>query len=143
MLLSKVCQGSYWSISAHIVGNKAKGQISKRVFQENKASQIFQKTNISYFLIRTRTCAYQGVRNICFSENLVCFVFLKHPLLESPFCVITDDINLEPYHEEAGGKDQDTYFIRTYMLTYLFSVHSFSTPWKHQKTVRLPDVFRE
>ena len=38
------------------VGNKAKGRISKRVFQENKARQIFRKTNISYPLIRTRTC---------------------------------------------------------------------------------------
>ena len=58
------------------VGNKAKGRISKRVFQENKARQIFQKTNISYPLIRT---AYQGVRNVRFPENLTYFVFLKHP----------------------------------------------------------------
>ena len=36
-----------------LVGNKAKGRISERVFQENKARQIFQKTNISYPLIRT------------------------------------------------------------------------------------------
>ena len=28
------------------VGNKAKGRISKLVFQENKARQIFRKTNI-------------------------------------------------------------------------------------------------
>ena len=49
-----------------IVANKAKGQISKRVFQENKACQIFRKTNIS---------AYQGVKNVRFPENLVCFVF--------------------------------------------------------------------
>ena len=61
------------------VGNKAKGRISKRVFQENKARQIFRKTNFSYPLIRTRTCAYQGVRNVRFSENLANFVFLKHP----------------------------------------------------------------
>ena len=27
----------------------------------------------------THTCAYQGVRNVRFSENLACFVFLKHP----------------------------------------------------------------
>ena len=33
---------------AHLVSNKAKWQISKREFQENKASQIFRKTNISY-----------------------------------------------------------------------------------------------
>ena len=44
-------------------GGKAKGRISKRVFQENKA----------------HACAYQGVRNVRFSENLACFVFLKYP----------------------------------------------------------------
>ena len=39
---------------ADFVGNKPKGRISKRVFQENKARQIFRKTSISYPLIRTR-----------------------------------------------------------------------------------------
>ena len=29
------------------IGNKAKEQISKQIFQENKPSQIFQKTSIS------------------------------------------------------------------------------------------------
>ena len=62
-----------------IVGNKAKGRISKRVFQERKARQHFQKTNISYPMIRTPTCAYQEVRNVSFSEILPCFAFLKHP----------------------------------------------------------------
>ena len=71
------------------VCNKAKGWISKWVFQE-KAPQIFRKTNISYPL--TRTCAYQGVRNVCFSENLACFVFLKHPFWNLPFCLITDEV---------------------------------------------------
>ena len=37
------------------VGNKAKGRILKRVFQENKTRKIFRKMNISYPLIRTRT----------------------------------------------------------------------------------------
>ena len=41
---------------------------------------------------KTSTCAYQGVRNIRFSENLACFVFLKHPFWYSPFCFITDEI---------------------------------------------------
>ena len=41
-----------------------------RVFQENKVRQIFRKTNISYPMILTRGCAYQGVRNVSFSENL-------------------------------------------------------------------------
>ena len=34
--------------------------------------RIFRKTNISYPLIRTRTCVYQGVRNFSFSENFLC-----------------------------------------------------------------------
>ena len=75
------------------VGNKAKGWISKRVFQENKASQIFLKTNISYPLIRIRTCAYQGVRNVRFLENLACFVFLKYSFWNSPFCLITGEFS--------------------------------------------------
>ena len=44
-------------VYAEFVGNKAKEQISKRMFQQNKAYQIFQKKNISYLLIRTRTFA--------------------------------------------------------------------------------------
>ena len=39
--------------NSQIIGNKAKGRISKRVFQENKVRQIFRKNNISYPLIRT------------------------------------------------------------------------------------------
>ena len=38
------------------VGNKAKGRIPRWVLQENKARQIFRKTNISYPLIRTHAC---------------------------------------------------------------------------------------
>ena len=40
------------------------------MFQENKARQIFQQTNISYPLIRTLMCAYQG-------EGLEMFLFSK------------------------------------------------------------------
>ena len=78
------------------VGNQAKGRIWKRVFQENKALQIFRKGNISYPLIRTRmirTYVYQGVRNVRFSENLAYFVFLKYSFWVSLFCLITDVLN--------------------------------------------------
>ena len=78
----------------YIVDNKAKGRTSKRGFQENIARQIFQKRNISYPLIRTPTGAYQGARNVPFSENLACFVFLKHLFWDSPFCLITDAMKL-------------------------------------------------
>ena len=63
-----VCQGSEYASESvaftqsnnrggrvKFVGNKAKGQISKRVLKEKKAFQIFRKTNISYHLIRTGT----------------------------------------------------------------------------------------
>ena len=98
--LFKVSHSHY--LTASLVGNKAKGRISKQVFQENKARQIFRKTNISYLLIRTRTCAYQGVRNVRFSENLVCFVFLKHPFWDSPFCLITDELNIFTKYSEIS-----------------------------------------
>ena len=58
------------------------------MFQENKARQIFRKTNISYPLVRTRTCAYQGVRNVHYSEILTCFVFLKHRFEIRPFAFL-------------------------------------------------------
>ena len=37
-------------------------------------------------------CAYQGVRNVCFSEILACFTFLKRPFWDSPFCLITGEL---------------------------------------------------
>ena len=84
-----------WLLRNLYIKNKAKGRISKQVFQENEARQIFRKTNISYPLTGTFTCAYQVVRNVCFSENLTCFVFLKHPFRDSPFCFITDSYTLK------------------------------------------------
>ena len=46
--------------------------------------------NFSYPLIRTRTDTYQGVRNVRFLENLVCFAFLLPSFWDSPFCLITN-----------------------------------------------------
>ena len=49
-------------------GNKAKERISKRVFQENKARQIFRKTNI-FLLSDTHTrFTYQGVKIFVFRK---------------------------------------------------------------------------
>ena len=38
-----------------------------------------------------RTCAYRGKKCSFFSENLACFLFLKHPFWDSTFCLITDE----------------------------------------------------
>ena len=80
-------------VVAHDVGNKAKGQILKRVFQENKPRQIFRKTNISYYLIRTRT--YQMCKKCLFLGKFGVLCFLKHPIWDSPFWLITDDVQYE------------------------------------------------
>ena len=70
-----------------IVGDKAKGRFSKRRQPESKASQIF------------RTCAYQEVRNVYFSENLTCFVFLL--LLR---------FGLSPYHRR--NEDREMFIVQ-------------------------------
>ena len=47
--------------------------------------KIFRKTNISNPLIRTRTCGYQGVRNVSFSEHFA-YVVNGWPLTCSEIC---------------------------------------------------------
>ena len=71
---------NYINIEATIVGNKAKGRISKRVFQESKARQNFRKTNISYHLIRTRP----------FVLLPMLYYIVTHQLVKSHTCAITD-----------------------------------------------------
>ena len=53
-------------ICNEFVGNKAKVRISKRLLLENKARQIFRKTNISYPQIDAR-----DILNMKFRTNLV------------------------------------------------------------------------
>ena len=48
-----------------------KNQSQSACFKKRKRTKFSEK--------RTLTCAYQGVGNVRFSENLACFVFLKHP----------------------------------------------------------------
>ena len=61
------------TLSRKFVGNKGEGRISKWVFQENKARQIFRKLNISYSLIRTHTCALKGQLYLSKPAGQVCF----------------------------------------------------------------------
>ena len=73
-----------------VVGNMTNGKISKRVLQENKARQVFRKTNISYPLIQTRGCVcVKGVRSIRFFRNFGKLCFLGTPTLRFallPYC---------------------------------------------------------
>ena len=76
-----------WCRRSWFVGNKAKGRISKRVFQERKARPIFRKTNIFHPLVRT-WCAYQGVRNVRFSGNWTCFFTWSTRFEIRPFALL-------------------------------------------------------
>ena len=69
---------------------RQKGESQNGCFKKTKPNFL---KSISYSLICTRTSAYQGVKNVCFSQNLACFIFLKHPFWDSPFYFITDEIN--------------------------------------------------
>ena len=85
------------------VGNKAKGRISKQVLQESKARQSFWKKNISYPLVRARTCAYHGLRNVRFSENLCALLsfnirFEIHPFALLPKIHDTHDTRMTCEH---------------------------------------------
>ena len=62
-------------------GNKAKGRISKRVFQENKAREIFRKTNISYPATHTYVFVSGGKK--CSFFGTVGVLFLETPVLRS------------------------------------------------------------
>ena len=61
----------------YIVGNKATGRISKRVFKENKTRQIFRKTNI-----------FQKISRTLFSWNTR-FEIQPFALLPATFCFLT------------------------------------------------------
>ena len=78
------------------VGNKTKRRILKRVFQENKARQLFRKTNISYVYVsggkKRSFFAKFGV--LCFLETHVLrFAFLPyHQRIISKLLVILFNI---------------------------------------------------
>ena len=74
------------------------------------------ETNLLICSANQCACAYQGVRNVRFSENLAYFVFLKHPFWDSYFCPITDVILPEPAFEAVNGP--------FWLLLYAF--------WSHQ-----------
>ena len=72
------------------VGIKAKERITKRVCQENKARQSFQKTNISYPLIRTlrsHVVCVLGGKKCSFFGNFGMSCFLEKSVLR--FALLT------------------------------------------------------
>ena len=66
---------------------RQKGESQNECFKKTKHVKFSEKRTFTFL-----TCAYQGVRNIRFSQNLTCFIFLKQPFWDSPFRLITDDL---------------------------------------------------
>ena len=81
-------KASFTSLNSSVI--KQKGESKNGCFKKTKHAKF---PKYEHFLPPDkRTCEYHGVRNVRFSENLVCFFFLKHQFLDSPFCLITDEL---------------------------------------------------
>ena len=78
---------------------RQKGESQNGCFKKTKHAKFSEKqtfltswyahAQVPLDTLRYRTCAYQVVIDVCFSGNLACFVFLKHPFWDSPFSLIT------------------------------------------------------
>ena len=88
---------------------KQKSESQNGFFKKTKHAK-FLKTSVCV-CVCVCVCMYQGVRNVCFSENLACFVVLKHPFWHSPFWFISVDIILS--HECFFQKVVTTAFLKT------------------------------
>ena len=95
-------------LELNCASNNAKGRISKRVFQEDKTRQIFRKTNISYPLIRTPTCA---PKKCLFFGKFRAICLLEMPVLR---------FTLLPYYRRLANSKR-TIFSKTYCSTRLNS----------------------
>ena len=65
--------------------------------KKTKHTKFSEKTNISYLLIYTRTCVYQGVKNVRFSENLARFAFLLPPFKIHPSALLQMKYQVKPH----------------------------------------------
>ena len=86
-----------WALTQTLILTSSLSDGFENHWSKNKARQIILIVNIFYPLICIRMYAYQGVRNVCFSKNLVYFVFLFPLVLDSPYCLVTDNISC-PFH---------------------------------------------
>ena len=94
------------------VGNKAKVESQNGCFKETKHVKFSEKTNISKLLIRTRRCAYQGVRNVRFFGRFDVLCFLETPVLR---------FALLPYYQRNGLSRSDSFSLKSLSLQFPFT----------------------
>ena len=99
------------------------------VTKKNKARQIFQKINITYPPISTRTCGYQGVRNTHFLAWKCNQLFT------------VTDCPMNEYVIEANNKNIKTPSLVVALMSRLLTLKRFSfTDWfcpKYQTMIRV------
>ena len=90
---------TWWNSESNSLVIKQKGESQNGCFKKTKPAKFSEKRT---FLTPCKKvcCAYQGVINTRFSENLACFVFLKPPFWDSPFCLITDELSFRERHSQ-------------------------------------------
>ena len=87
-----------WEKAANIILQFRKINLFKNQvhFKFSRNRTRSSRTNIENCVgikvVLTIVCAYQEVKNVCFSKNLTSFVFLKHPFFDSAFYLITDAV---------------------------------------------------
>ena len=79
---------------------RQKGESQNGCFKKTKHTKFSEKPNISYPLIRTHTCAYQGVRNNRFFGKFDVICFLETPVFRFAFLP-----NYRPNNAFDFGKD--------------------------------------
>ena len=105
----------------NFVGNKAKGLISKRVFQKTKHGKFSEKRTFftPWYAHAIFVCV--RTRNVRFSENLACFVSLKHPFWDSPFYLITDDLSFDVWQSsDCACRDYTAWKNTEFFLVIIF-----------------------
>ena len=92
-LFSKISPNTQRNVNG--ITNLWKSCVSSVIRQTGESqNECFKKTKHAKFSEKRTFLPpwYAHVRNIRFSGNWACFVFLKHPFRDSHFCLIADDI---------------------------------------------------
>ena len=104
------------TISERIISSviRQKSESQNRCLKKTKHVKFYEKTNISNPLICTRTCTYQGVRNVRFFRKFDVPCFLETPVLR--FALLPYYRRCMPSHQQKFTGFYKGYRNSTYYL---------------------------
>ena len=110
------------ALTSSVIEQK-RASLKTGVWRKQSTPNSPKKPNISYPLIRTRTCPYQELRNVHFLGNLACFDFLERPFWDSHFCLINDDMTAWSDFENSLTRKfvTDYYFFNYWVINSIAS----------------------